>query len=1001
MTGIRSSVLIAPLALALAFATPLAIAQSLVDPEIYAGMSWRNIGPARGGRSIAVAGSVQRPKEYFFGATGGGVWKTVDSGVSWQPVSTNVFKTSSIGALAVAPSNPDVIYAGTGERDIRGNISHGDGVYKSLDGGKTWEHAGLKECQTISRIVVHPTDPKTVYVAAFGHVYGKNSERGVYKTTDGGKTWGHILFESPLAGAVHITMDPKDPNTLLVATWEAWRTAYTMNSGGPGSKIYKTTDGGANWTDISRNSGLPQGTLGKIGLTISPVDPKRYWALVEAEDGGLYRSDDAGKTWSLVNSDRNWRQRAWYYTHVYADPAEKDTVYVLNVGMGKSTDGGKTFSGMRTPHSDNHDLWIAPDNPKRMVQANDGGANVSLDGGQTWTEQTFPTSQFYHVTTDNSFPYRILGAQQDNSTVRIPSRVAGGLITDKDWTSTAGGESGYIAVKPDNPNIVFGGSYGGYLTMFNHGNNESRNVDPWPDNPMGHGAADLVQRFQWTYPILFSSHNPNVLYTCSQYVLRSTNLGQSWEKISPDLTRNDKSKMGPSGGPLTKDNTSVEYYGTVFTLAESPRDRNILWAGSDDGRIHITRDGGKNWKEITPSDMPQWGLASMIEASPFEPGTAYLAVDNHENNDYRPFAYKTTDFGTTWTKITNGFESDDFLRVIREDKKQKGLLYAGTERGVMVSFNGGTNWQPLKMNLPVTPVHDLAWKEDDLIAATHGRAFWVLDDVTPLQQLAKDGSKKARVFAPKDAYRVRWGGGGGRRRGAGGAAPVATVGANPSSGLVLSYYLPASAKNVLIQVLDSKGRVVTKQNGPTEPGFQRVSAWLQYPSFKTLPGMILWSGSSFPITAPPGKYTAEVTIDGTTSRHDFNWRRDPTIMANDRDLVEQFEFQMEIVARITQANEAVQKCRDLREKVKAKDANSPLIAELTSIEEAIYQTKNRSGQDPLNYPIRLNDKLSGVLSNVSSGDAKPTAQSREVYKMLSGQLQIQLDKLAKIEKQVP
>lgn len=989
------------MALALAFATPLAIAQSLVDPEIYAGMSWRNIGPARGGRSIAVAGSVQRPKEYFFGATGGGVWKTVDSGVSWQPVSTNVFKTSSIGALAVAPSNPDVIYAGTGERDIRGNISHGDGVYKSLDGGKTWEHAGLKECQTISRVVVHPTDPNTVYVAAFGHVYGKNSERGVYKTTDGGKTWSHILFESPLAGAVQITMDPKDPNTLLVATWEAWRTAYTMNSGGPGSKIYKTTDGGTNWTDISRNSGLPQGTLGKIGLTISPVDPKRYWALVEAEDGGLYRSDDAGKTWALVNADRNWRQRAWYYTHVYADPAEKDTVYVLNVGMGKSTDGGKTFSGMRTPHSDNHDLWIAPDNPKRMVQANDGGANVSLDGGQTWTEQTFPTSQFYHVTTDNSFPYRILGAQQDNSTVRIPSRIAGGLITDKDWTSTAGGESGYIAVKPDNPNIVFGGSYGGYLTMFNHGNNESRNVDPWPDNPMGHGAADLVQRFQWTYPILFSSHNPNVLYTCSQYVLRSTNLGQSWEKISPDLTRNDKSKMGPSGGPLTKDNTSVEYYGTVFTLAESPKDRNVLWAGSDDGRIHITRDGGKNWKEITPSDMPQWGLASMIEASPFEPGTAYLAVDNHENNDYRPYAYKTTDFGATWTKINNGFESDDFLRVIREDKKQKDLLYAGTERGVMVSFNGGTNWQPLKMNLPVTPVHDLAWKEDDLIAATHGRAFWVLDDVTPLQQLAKDGSKKARVFAPKDAYRVRWGGGGGRRRGAGAAAPVATVGANPSSGLVLSYYLPASAKNVLIQVLDSKGRVVTKQNGPTEPGFQRVSAWLQYPSFKTLPGMILWSGSSFPITAPPGKYTAEVTIDGTTSRHDFNWRRDPTIMANDRDLVEQFEFQMEIVARITQANEAVQKCRNLREKVKAKDASSPLIAELTSIEEAIYQTKNRSGQDPLNYPIRLNDKLSGVLSNVSSGDAKPTAQSREVYKMLSGQLQVQLDKLAKIEKQVP
>lgn len=969
-----------------------AVSIAQVNPDLYSGMTWRNVGPARGGRSIAVAGSVQRPKEFFFGATGGGVWKTTDSGLSWNQVGDNTFGTASVGALAVAPSNPDIIVAGTGERDIRGNISHGDGLYRSKDAGKTWAHIGLKECQTISRVVIDPKDPEKMLVAAFGHVYGPNRERGVYKTTDGGQSWRKVLFESEKAGAVHIALDPNDSNVVLAATWEAWRTPYSMNSGGPGSKLWKSTDGGETWDDISRAEGLPKGTLGKIGFTISPVDSKRYYALIEALEGGLFRSDDAGKTWQLVNSDRNWRQRAWYYTHVYAGPKNKDEVYTLNVGFGRSTDGGKTFNQLSTPHSDNHDLWISPDDPNRMIEANDGGANVSLDGGKNWTESTYSTAQFYHVTTDNAFPYRILGAQQDNSTIRIVSRKQGGNIGEKDWTSTAGGESGYIAVKPNDPDIVFGGSYGGDLSWINHRTGQSRSVDPWPNNPMGHGAEDSEYRFQWTYPILFSQHNPNVLYTCSQFVLRSTNLGQSWQKISPDLTRNDKSTMGPSGGPITKDNTSVEYYGTVFTLAESPKDKNVLWAGSDDGRIHITRDGGRSWKEITPSQMPRNGLVSMIEASPFDKGTAYVAVDNHENDDYAPYAYRTSDFGVTWTPIIGGVKKDEFFRVIREDRRRKGLLYGGTERGVLVSFDSGSNWQPLTLNLPVTPVHDLAWKDDDLIAATHGRGFWVLDDLTPLQQMGT--SQKSQVFAPKNPIAVRWGGGFTRRRAPGSGTLISEIGTNPLSGLVVSYYLPKEAKSVEMVVKDAKGNVVVKRTRAGSAGFQRTSLWLEYPSWESLPGMIIWSGFPQPIQAPPGKYTLETNIDGEKFSHQFNWLRDPTAVGTDQDLVKQFEFLQAVSKRITEANKAVKTCRELR----AKNPSEEIAQELTGIEEAIYQTKNKSGQDPLNYPIRLNDKLAGVFSNAMSGTTRPTDQAVEVFRKLSAELQVQLNRLAAVQK---
>lgn len=974
-----------------------------VDPQLYAGMKWRLVGPMRGGRSLACVGSVQRPSEYYFGATGGGVWKTTDGGQSWSPVSDGYFTTASVGALAIAPSNPDIVVAGTGERDIRGDISHGDGVYRTDDGGKTWRKIGLEDTQTISRIVIHPTDPNTIYVAALGHVYGPSRARGVYKTTDGGKAWQLVLPGTDRAGAVDLTMDPQHPEILLATIWDGWRTPYLLNSGGDASRMYRSTDGGRTWTDISRKPGLPTGMLGKIGVSISPIDDKRYWAIVEAADGGLFRSDDAGETWQKVNENRNWRQRAWYYTHVYADTKSRDAVYVLNVGMGRSTDGGKGFTSLNPSHGDNHDLWIAPNDANRMIEANDGGANISTDGGRTWTNLAFPTGQFYHVMTDNAFPYHILGAQQDNSSVRIASRTQSGGIGSADWTGTAGGESGYISAKPNDPDVVFGGNYGGNIDMQNHRTGENRSVDPWPDNPMGHGAVDLAQRFQWTFPIVFSPIDPNMLYTCSQYVLMSTNNGQSWKQISPDLTRNDPATLQSSGGPITKDNTAVEYYGTVFTVAESPKKKGLIWAGSDDGLIHITQDGGKTWQDVTPPDMPHWGKVSMIDPSPFDPGTAYAAIDNHCNDDYAPYAFKTRDFGKTWTKIVGGLSS--FVRVVREDHRQKGLLYAGTETGAWVSFDDGGHWQTLQMNLPICPVHDLMWKDDDLIAATHGRAFWVLDDLTPLQQMAASQASGIRFFQPKDAYNVRWGGGGRRRRG---TATVEPAGENPMSGLVLNYYLPDEAKDLKFEVSDSAGKVIQTVTGaPHDKGFQRTSTFFQYPSFRGFQGMILWSGFPSPIAAPPGEYTVTMISGSYRQSYKFHWLRDPRLEATDKDLVEKFTFQQRIVARLNEANDAVARIRVARGLLTKALADAtakgdvtalkPLMEKLqgglTAVEEAIYQTKNQSGQDPLNYPIRLNDKLAGVFSNVSGGNYRPTDQSYVVFDLLSKQLGVQLSSL--------
>ncbi|MFN3729596.1 MAG: WD40/YVTN/BNR-like repeat-containing protein [Fimbriimonadaceae bacterium] len=1001
-----------PAAIALSLLTVVALAPIVqaqqVPEEAYANLKWRLIGPFRGGRSLAVSGSVQRPDEYYFGATGGGLWKTTDAGQTWNCVTDGFLNTSSVGAVAVAPSNPDVIYIGMGEKDIRGDIAEGDGVYKSTDGGKTWTHMGLADTRTIARIIVHPTNPDVVYVGALGHIFGHNEERGLYKSVDGGKSWNKVLYVSDRAGVVDVEFEPGNPDVLYAATWECSRSPWSMNSGGPGSKFFKSADSGRTWTEITRSPGLPKGLIGKIGVDISPADPNRVYAIIEAEDGGVFRSDDRGQTWELVSNNRNFRQRAWYYTHVVADTKDKDTLYILNVQMFRSTDGGRTYQTISTPHADHHDLWIAPDNPDRMIVANDGGGAVSVTRGRNWTAQNFPTAQIYHVSTDNDFPYRLLGAQQDSTTIRIPSRTFGAGIGSADWTSTAGGESGYVAAKPDDPDVVFGGSYGGLLTMRNHRTNQSRNVSPWPDNPMGSGAVDLVQRFQWTFPIVFSPHDPNVLYTCSQYVLKSYNGGETWMKISPDLSRNDPATMGPSGGDITKDNTSVEYYGTVFTLAESPIVPGLMWAGSDDGLIHVGRGGGGLWENVTPRDMPEWGRCSMVDPSPHDPAVAYMAVNNYQNNDLKPYIFRTRNYGKSWQNVVKGIPEGAFLRAVREDPVVRGLLYAGTELGVYVSFDDGEHWQPLQMNLPISPVHDLAVKEGDLCVATHGRSFWILDDLSPIRQLAYGVAlDKSHLFKPADAYRVRFGGGGpggGGGRRPGGIAAAEPMAENPLSGFVVNYWLPGGSQSVRLELVDPFGSVVATQSPQgRDRGLYRTSLWPSYPSYRRFPGMIFWSGGGA-IQGPAGLYTVRLTVDGVTQSQTARFLPDPRSGATEADLVEQFRFATQIRDRVSEANDAVVIIRDLRTKLAAamegvddralRGRVDQFNEALSVIENAIYQTRLQSGQDPLNYPIKLNNKLAALLGVVAGGNYRPTHQSYEVYAMLSGQLQVQLDALA-------
>ncbi|MBS3819611.1 glycosyl hydrolase [bacterium] len=995
----------------------------LYPKSLYRAMKWRCIGPYRGGRVTAVAGVSGKPYTYFFGATGGGVWKTVDGGKNWKNVSDGFFQTGSVGAVAISEWDPNVVYVGMGEAPIRGNVSHGDGMYKSTDGGKTWTHIGLSDAGQISRVRIHPRNPDLVYAAVLGHVYGPSEQRGVFRSQDGGKTWEKILFQSEKAGAIDLILDPNNPRNIYAAFWEASRTPYKLVSGGPGSGLFKSTDGGDTWEEISRNKGLPQGVLGKIGVTVSPAKPDRVWAIIEAEKGGVFRSDDGGKTWIRVNKEQKLRQRAWYYSRIYADPQDPNTMYVLNTGLYRSVDGGKTYESIRVPHGDNHDLWIAPENPDRMINGNDGGANVSFDGGESWTEQDQPTAQFYHVNTDDRFPYYVYGAQQDNSTVCIPNRTSDSGIDRSDWYAVGGGESGHIAPKPGNPNIVYAGSYGGLITRYNHKTNQRQAINPWPVNPMGWGAAKLKYRFQWTAPIVVSQHNPEVIYHAAQVLFKSTNGGHSWERISPDLTTNDKSKQGPSGGPITHDNTSVEYYCTIYALAESPHDPDILWVGSDDGLVHITKNGGKDWEEITPENLPEWSMISMIEPSTFDEGTAYMAVDRHKLDDFKPYIYKTENFGKSWKKISEGIPPDDFVRVVREDPKREGLLYVGTETGVYVSFDDGGHWQSLQLNLPAVPVRDLRVKRDDLVAATHGRSFWILDDLTPLHQITDEVARsQAYLFEPKDAYRV-----GGR------SYPRPNAGKNPPSGSVIHYYFKEKpSKEVTLEILDDEGNLIRRFSSkkekvkrespsrwsrvegnadvPVQDGMNRFVWNMRYPGAQQVPGAVLWGGTLRGPEAIPGTYKVKLTVGDKEMVQSWEWKKDPRISTTQEEYKKQFDFLIEIRDKVSEVNKAINRLRRVKKQVhelthKVKELpqgekiiqkGKTLLKKLQEIEDVLIQSKSESPQDPLNYPIKLDNQIAALASVVASADAAPTEQSYEAFQKLSEKADAQLAKLEEV-----
>lgn len=994
------------------------------DEFLYKAMKWRCIGPFRGGRVTAVAGVAGKPYSYYFGATGGGVWKTEDGGLNYTNVSDGFFKTGSVGAVAVSEWDTNVVYVGMGEAPIRGNVSHGDGVYKSVDAGKTWTHIGLSDTYQISRIRIHPKNPDLIYVAALGHVYGPNQERGVFRSNDGGKNWEKILYQSDRAGAIDLILDPTNPRIIYAGFWEAGRTPYSLTSGGPGSGLFKSIDGGDNWQDISRKPGLPRGILGKIGVAASAAKPGRVWAIIEAKDGGVFRSDDWGETWRLMNNERRLRQRAWYYTRIYTDPQDPETVYVLNTGFYCSVDGGRTYTSIRVPHGDNHDLWINPDNPKYMINGNDGGANVSINAGESWTGQdNQPTAQFYHVITDTQFPYWVYGAQQDNSTVRIASRTSGAGIDRADWHSVGGGESGHIAPRYDNPDIVYAGSYGGLITRWDYKTKQQRIISSWPENPMGWGAGELRYRFQWTAPILVSRFDSNVLYHAAQVLFRSTNEGQSWEVISPDLTTDDKSKQKKSGGPITFDDTSVEYYCTIFALAESYHDPNILWVGSDDGLVHGTTDGGENWKNITPKQIPEWSLISMIETSTFDEASAYLAVDRHELDDFNPYIYKTEDFGKTWKLISSTLPSGTFVRVVREDPKHKGLLYAGTETGVFVSFNDGSTWRSLQLNLPVVPIHDMVVKDNDLVAATHGRSFWILDDLTPLHQIETNTAEQdVFLFKPRDAYRMQgWG------------WPRPDVGQNPPSGSIIYYYFKNKPENkIKLEFMDDKGNLIKSFTSsdsrsdegesfiffggdqgsslPAEAGMNRFIWDMRYPDAARVPGAILWAGTTVGPVAVPGTYQVRFTAGTTELEQTWEWKKDPRISATQEDLQEQFDFLIEIREKVSEVNNNIIKLRDIKDqinslanKLKGQKKHeqiagpaSELIKKLESIEDILIQSKSKSGQDPLNYPIMLDNKLAGLTYVVGSADGRPTDQSYKVFNYLKDEVDKQIQKLAEI-----
>lgn len=1009
---VKSFLFLLTLAL-LTFASPDAVkaqSQAKSEPvygtELYEQMEWRNIGPYRGGRSLGCAGSPGRPNEYYFGATGGGLWKTIDGGTEWLPVTDGQVTSSSVGAVAVAETNPDVVYIGMGEVQLRGSITQGDGVYKTTDGGKTWRHLGLKETQAVSRIRIHPTNPDIVYVAALGHPYGDNEERGVFRSKDGGNTWEKVLYVSDKAGAVDLIIDRTNPDVLYASTWQVYRKAWKMWGGGPDCKLWKSLDGGDTWIDLTKNPGMPEGPIGKIGVTVSPANPDRVWAIVEANEGGVFRSDDGGWTWKRTNSERKLRQRAFYYSRIYADPWNENIVYGLNTRVYKSYDGGETFDEIvSTPHGDNHDLWIDPNNPQRMINSNDGGGNVSINGGKTWTEQDYITTQLYHVMTTSDVPYHVAGAQQDNSTVAVPSdgwrhRQARG--PHHGWYySVGGGESGWITQHPTQPDIFYAGSQGALLTRYDRSNGQTRDIQVYPRFFSGEPASALPERWQWTFPIMFAPQDPTVMYTCSQHLWKTTNDGQTWEKISPDLTYADPETLGKTGGIITMDMNGPEIYATIFALAPSFHDINTIWTGSDDGKVHITRDGGKNWKDITPRDLPKYSRISIIDESRHNPGTLYLAANRYQVDDREPYVFKTTDYGKTWTKIIDGIAPGHFARAVREDPVRPGLLFLATEHGVYVSFNAGDSWESLQLNLPDTPIRDLVIKDDDVVLGSHGRGFWILDDIRPMRQMTPElAQQDAVLFEPADAMRGVY-------------------------DAKFQYFLKEKVDSVKIEIMDTDGALIQSFVGkgskekvdPNLPWWARGGSstpttaaglneftWdLRYPGAAAFDGMIIWSGRpTRGPKAPLGNYQIKLTAGGYSQTQPFAIQIDPNLKGiTAEDLQEQFELSMKIRDKTSMANEAVIAIRKTKAKLEKEaedetaDANAIQTAldELSVIEADLYQVKNRSGQDPLNFPIKLNNRLASLRRSVETGDAKPTDGAYLVFKELSAELDAHLKKL--------
>jgi photosystem II stability/assembly factor-like uncharacterized protein len=1046
------------------------------------GMQYRLVGPFRGGRVVAVSGVVGQDDTYYFGAVAGGIWKTTDGGLSWKPIFDKTKGASpSIGAIAVSESDPNVIYVGTGEACIRGNIVGGNGVYKSIDAGKTWKFVGLGDTHAIGRLIVDPKNPDVAFVAALGHPFADNEERGIFRTRDGGKSWDKVLYKDAKSGGIDITFDPTNSNILFAALWQAHRSPWSMDSGGPGSGLYKSIDGGTTWKEL-RGHGLPEGILGRIGVTVSGANPNRVWAVIEADKGGIYRSDDAGDSWRIITDDHRFRQRAWYYSHIFADPKSADTVYILNTAAYRSNDGGKTFARLRAPHGDNHALWIDPTNPKRLINGNDGGATISTNGGDSWTTlYNQPTAQFYHVTTDNRFPYYIYGAQQDNSTVGIASASPRGAIDRSDWYDVGGGESGYIAPDPTNPEIVYAGSYGGEITRYDHRTDEEQSINPWPINPIGWAAADVKHRFQWTEPIVFSPHDPKTLYFAGEVLFKTTDGGMSWTIISPDLTRNDKSRQASSGGPITKDNTGIEVYDTIFSVVESPVQKDLIWVGTDDGLVQVTRDGGQHWENVTPKAMPEWGTVSMIEASQRDAGTVYIAVERHKMDDFAPSIFKTTDFGKTWTKLTTGIPANDYVHAVRIDPRRPNLLFAGTEMGVYVSFDDGGHWQSLQINLPMAPINDLVVKNNDLVVATHGRSFWVLDDITPLEQYADSiPQEEAHLFTPAATNHTVFRGSFFAALGLGGS-----VGKNPPAGAVIDYWLKTAIKKpekkeggdsattsdkakreeaeaeskkndesskdegkkdeakkdetkkgepprITLEILDASGKVIRKypkkeessgddeedffraaagpKNLPAESGLNRFVWDLRYEGSTPVPHAPLWGGGNGGPVALPGKYQARLTVLGKSYTAPIEIQPDPRLKVTQEDLTKQFDLLIKIRDKQTETDDAIIQIRDLRDQINAvnkrmkNDPREKAIAEqgkaldkkMTAVEEALIQTKAKSGQDVLNYPVRLNNDLAALAGTVESADTAPTKQSYEVFDLVSKQVDEQLAKWKEI-----